>query len=198
MEGNINLPTQSNYNPKTNRGGYSYKYRHGGLNKYNNPSYMNCFITNLITGKVIPINLAPDSLGETITGNFNSEEIVARSAPIVTYTNTGARTVQVSLTQTEDTLPNDYDDINKYIDALKALVYPNYSNNLVVPPSSQLVIGETLNIIGVVTNVSVNWQGPYRENKMQIAKIDLSYTETRSSCPRCHRNSNRRLDYGWS
>ena len=184
MEGNINLPTQSNYNPKNNRGGYSYKYRHGGLNKYDAPSYMNCFISNLLTGALIPINLAPDSVGETITGNFNSEDIVARSAPIITYNSTGARTVQITITQTEDTLPTGFNSLVDYVDKVKALVYPNYNNNLVVPPSSQLVLGDSVNLIGVVTNVSVNWLGPYRDNKMQIAKIDLSFTETRSSCPR--------------
>lgn len=158
-----------------------------GINLYPH-DYMYAFINNLLTGETIQLSLSPDSVSESISANVNQEDIVARSAPIITYTSTGARQVTVSFAQTEDTLPDGFNTIDSYVSALKSFVYPGYSNGLVSSPSCQLVIGTSLNVIGICQNVNVSWKPPYRNNRIQIAQIDITVLETRSSCPRCYRN----------
>lgn len=156
-----------------------------GINTYPH-DYMYAFINNLLTGRTIQLSLSPNSASESINVNLNSEDIVARSAPIITYTGTGARNVQISFSQSEDTLPEGFNTIDDYVNSIKSLAYPVYNNGVVSPPSCQLVIGTSLNIIGSCQNVNVNWKPPYRNNRMQIADIDISFLETRSSCPRCY------------
>lgn len=156
-----------------------------GINTYPH-DYMYAFINNILTGETIQLSLSPESASESISSNVNQEDIVARSAPIITYTSTGARQVTISFNQTEDTLPSGFNTIDSYVNAIKALAYPTYNNGLVSSPSCQLVIGTSLNVIGICQNVGVNWKPPYRNNRMQIAQIDITILETRSSCPRCN------------
>lgn len=166
------------FNSYGNRGKWG-----NGINTYAH-DYMYAFINNLLTGETIQLSLSPDSVSESINTNLNQEDIVARSAPIITYTGTGARQITVSFAQTEDTLPNGFNTIDSYVNAIKSFSYPNYSNGLVSSPSCQLVIGTSLNVIGICQNVQVTWKPPYRNNRMQIAQIDITILETRSSCPR--------------
>lgn len=148
------------------------------------PRYFSAYIVSLVTGETIPLVTAPESLGESISANYNEQDILARSAPMIAYTSTGARKVTISMKLHEDVLPSGY-NINSYINSLKSLVYPEYSGSgNLTPPSAKLMMGTSLNVIGVVNSVEVNWiTDVYRDNRIPMASVSLTITETRQSCP---------------
>lgn len=147
------------------------------------PSYISSYIINLNSGEAIPLVTAPNSLSEGISNSLNEQDILARSAPIITYTGTGSRQVSMTLKVHEDILPRGY-DINSYVNAMKALAYPMYNNNIVSPPNVKLFVGSSLNIIGMCSSVNVTWETTtFRDNKIIIASIEVSIKETRTSCP---------------
>lgn len=147
------------------------------------PRYFNSYIVNLVTGDTIPLVTAPDSLSENIAANYNEQDILARSAPMISYTSTGARQVSIAIKVHEDILPSGY-NIDSYVNALKALPYPEYTGGNVTPPAVKLICGTSLNVIGVPLNVDVTWGTEvFRDNRMPIANISITIKETRSTCP---------------
>ena len=147
------------------------------------PSYINAYLVNLVSGEVIPLITSPQGLSESISANYNEQTIVARSAPMITYTDTGARGVNFNLKVHEDILPKGY-NIDSYVNAFKALVYPEYNNGNVTPPSVKLMVGTSVNVIGVPKSVNISWDTIiFRDNRIPMASIDVSITETRKTCP---------------
>lgn len=147
------------------------------------PDYISAYIINLNTNENIPLVTAPNSLTEGISNSLNEQDILARSAPLITYTGTGSRQVSIALKVHEDVLPEGY-DINGYVNALKSLVYPEYTNNIVSPPNVKLFVGTSVSVIGMCASVNVTWETTtFRDNKIIMANIDIAIKETRASCP---------------
>ena len=133
----------------------------------NNPDWFSAFIasasSNIAEG-VLPLPTIPDSVQESLSLNTQDQAIIARSAPIVSYSNTNARTVSYTFAVADDYMPTrgtggtQY-TIQEYVNALKSLEYPRYSSNEVVPPQCILKIGN-IQLKGIVTSVSITWRGP--------------------------------------
>lgn len=133
----------------------------------NNPDWFSAYIASTssqIGEGVLPLPTIPETIAESLSLNTNEQQIVARSAPIVSYTSTNARTISFAFPIADDYMPTRGTNgtqytIDEYINALKSLEYPRYTSNEVIVPQCVLKIGN-IKAKGIVTSVSVNWKGP--------------------------------------
>ena len=133
----------------------------------NNVDWFSAYIasnSSQINNKVLPLPTIPESVSESLSLNTYEQAIVARSAPIISYTSTNARQLSFTFAVADDYMPTKDDKgkqytIVEYINALKSLEYPRYTSNQVISPQCILVLGN-IKLKGIVTSVSVNWKGP--------------------------------------
>ena len=132
------------------------------------------------TGSVIPLLLSPNSLSETLSANYDQQNIPGHRAPIISYSFTGARQVNMSFTVLADHVPAGY-DMNSYIQALKDLEYPTYDASIVYAPSCTLVL-PNLSIDGVCTSVTIDYKVERTlRNGTMSADVSLSFTEVKDT-----------------
>lgn len=58
--------------------------------------------------------------------------------------------------------------VNDYLNALKALAYPKYTNGIITPPSCYISIANNFRFVGVCTNVSITHKPPILINSYNI------------------------------
>lgn len=133
----------------------------------NNPDWFSAYIASTsskIENGVLPLPTIPEVVAESIALNTQEQAIIARSAPIISYSSTGARSISFTFAVADDYMPTkglngaQY-SIVEYIDAIKSLVYPRYTTSEVISPQCVLKIGN-IKMKGILTSVSVNWKGP--------------------------------------
>ena len=78
-------------------------------------------------GRRIPLLFSPSSISDGISASFNQESIPGGSAPVITYSSTGARTVSIDFFVPIDYLPpnTDFNNTEEYkvvIPVIKDLV----------------------------------------------------------------------------
>lgn len=156
--------------------------------------------------KFILLPSYPETIQDQLSASFTQTNALARSAPIFTYSNSGPRTVQVSLilhremmSQINYTVSNlnlnnlselDEDQLgievgDDYVDFLikqiQAIALPKYSAGIkmVNPPLVALRFGNDIYIKGVVNGgVTVTYSGPILQNdKYAVAEISFSISE---------------------
>lgn len=136
--------------------------------------------------KKIPIVLSPTGINESISVSYDQQTSPGRSAPVISYTNTGARTLSFTMRVSSDTLPSDYGkDVNSYVSNLKAMLYPDYSSKtgIIRSPHCLVVIGN-LKIDGVCTSFGAAYQEIYRSNgQFAYVDVDLSFMEVLKTAP---------------
>lgn len=133
----------------------------------------------------------PDSIDDSMQSTFVPTNALARSAPVYTYSNSGPRSVTVSLDLHRDIM----DDINTgysnvklqgtgedYIDnlikAIQSIALPKYnlSNKAVEPPLVAVRFVDQIFIKGIVSgNVSVTYKKPILSNN-KYAQVSISFT----------------------
>ena len=143
--------------------------------------------------KFILLPSYPDSIQDNLSSTFAQSTPLARSAPIYSYSYSGPRTIQVSLSLHRDMmtqinygasninlseieLGDDY--VDTMIKQLQAVALPKYSvgQKMVDPPLVALRLGNEVYIKGVVTGgISVNYKTPILENN-KYAVIEISFT----------------------
>lgn len=152
-----------------------------------NPDWVSAYITSVsssINGeKALPLPTIPASVSESIQANTAEQAIVARSAPIISYVNTGARTISFTIALSDDYMPSKSDGgqytLHEYIDALKSLEYPNYKSNEIVVPQCIVKVAN-IKLAGICTSVQINWNGPLsnaiysKGNKGTYSRADVS------------------------
>ena len=150
-------------------------------------------ITNYIylyhLNKFILLPTYPQQIQDSMSANFNSTTPLSRSAPIFSYSNSGPRSLQISLSLHRDMMTQinyNVSDIDlelgdDYVDTiiknLQAIAVPKYNNSikLVDPPMIALRFGNEIYIKGVVTGgISVTYSGPILEND-KYALVDISF-----------------------
>ena len=111
----------------------------------------------------LPLPTLPSSVSESLSLNTNDQAIVARSAPIVSYINTNARTLSFTIGLSDEYMPTRADGsqytLHEYINALKSLEYPNYHEAEAVVPQVIVKVAN-VSLAGICTSVNVNWNGP--------------------------------------
>lgn len=131
----------------------------------------------------------PESVSDSLTANFQQTSLLSRSAPIFTYSNSGPRSIQVSIRLHREMM----DDLNNqnlnltvelgddYVDTLikkiQACALPRYNSaeKLVDPPIIALRFGSEIFIKGVVSgNISLTYSGPILSSN-KYAMVDISF-----------------------
>lgn len=143
--------------------------------------------------------LYPDSITDSQGARFSSHESLGRTAPVQTYSGTGARTVSFSFDLHRD-LMNEYnrdisnmkrevvdfteddyiDTLVKHLQAVSFPRYRQYSNTTkgIEPPMVAVRIGEQMFIKGIISSdIQVTYGAPIMEDG-KYAKISLSLTIT--------------------
>lgn len=147
------------------------------------------------TKTLVVLPTFPESLEDQMSVNFTPATILSRSAPIYSYSSSGPRTVQVSLSLHRDmmnevnTTTTNYnvpqlsneDYIDYLIRNLQSIALPEYakSEKMVNPPVIAVRFGDEIFCKGIVSGgVGVTYSGPIlRTNKYALANISFSVSE---------------------
>ena len=132
----------------------------------------------------------PDTVSDTMQSNFAQTNALGRTAPVYTFSNSGPRTVQISIPLHRDIM----DEVNigisnvflgegeDYVDnllrALQSIAVPKYNlqNKAVEPPLVAIRLSNEIFIKGVVSGaIGITYSKPILSNG-KYAKIDLSIT----------------------
>lgn len=134
----------------------------------------------------------PETIQDSMASNFGSSSALGRSAPVYTYSNSGPRTVQVSLALHRDMMDEinigvspaelgyGEDYIDNLINALQAISVPKYnlSNKAVEPPLVAMRLGRQIFIKGIVSGpIALEYALPLRRDG-KYAQVRLSMTVT--------------------
>ena len=151
--------------------------------KTENPSDSTFSIRNNNTGTDIIFPVMPQNVSESVSANFNQQEIVGASRPRIVYSSTAAKTITLSLQNlTEDYLAPGFNRLYDYVRALQALAYPEYEGGVVKPPDLTLFMGDRI-MSCVCTNVSVSWGNLVTEQQIRYCSVDLNLLMTRDNVP---------------
>lgn len=155
---------------------------------------------NLITNYIyfyprkefVLLPVTPDSVQDSMGASFSVSTPLSRSAPIYSYSHSGPRSVQISMTVHRDLMQStNYQvsnvalDLNDdYVDTmikyLQSMVVPRYaaSTKMVDPPQIALRIGNEIYCKGIINgNVGLTYRLPLLEND-KYAIVDISFTVT--------------------
>lgn len=153
--------------------------------------------------KYVILPVYPDNVQDSLGSNFATENILARTAPVYSYSNSGPRTVNITLNLHRDLMTavnydntNFIDDVNRelgddYVDTLirylQAMALPSYnavdlktntSNSMVNAPLVALRLGTAVMIKGIVSStVTVTYGGPISQDGKYM-QVDVSFTIT--------------------
>lgn len=133
-----------------------------------------------------------DSITDTMEAHFSPSDLLARSAPIFSYQNSGPRSIDVKFDLHRDmmqqinygvsnakvNLTDDYVDI--MIREIQAIVLPSYNTaeKMVNPPMVAVRLGNDVFIKGIVRNVGVTYNYPIdRNGRYTLINIAFSVTE---------------------
>lgn len=141
-------------------------------------------------GEYLMLPVYPDSIQDSMQSTFAQENALSRSAPVFTYSNSGPRSIQISLSLHRDLM----DDVNTgasnvqleagedYVDALirklQAIALPKYNlnNKAVEPPLVALRLGNEIFIKGIVSGgVTVTYTKPILSNG-RYAQVSVGFT----------------------
>lgn len=152
------------------------------------------FIDNYIylyhIDKFIILPTWPESIQDSLSSTFAQSNPLARSAPIFSYTNSGPRTVQVSLSLHREMMSQinygvsninveiDDDYVDTLVKQIQAIALPAYASpaKMVNPPLIAVRFGNEIFIKGVVQGgISITYSGPILDNN-KYAQIQISFT----------------------
>lgn len=139
------------------------------------------------------IPVTPETINDSMSANFQSTNALGRSAPVYTYSNSGPRTVQISLKLHRDMmdainigvsnseLKEGEDYVENLINALQAIAVPKYTmtNKAIEPPMVALRIANQIFIKGVIAgSIGVTYSLPILSNgKYAVVDITLTVSE---------------------
>jgi hypothetical protein len=150
------------------------------------------------TDEFLIIPTYPDSISDNMQSSFVATNALSRSAPIFSFSNSGPRTVQVTLQLHRDML----DDVNlnisnmkienltdDYVDTLikklQSIALPRYlaESKTVVPPMVAIRFGDEIFIKGIVNNgINVTYTKPIiivngKESKYAQVAVTFAVSE---------------------
>lgn len=132
----------------------------------------------------------PETITDTLNSTFSETAILSRSAPIYSYSYSGPRQVQITLSLHRDmmtqinygvsniTLELGDDYVDTIIKQLQAIALPKYmaSEKMVNPPMVAVRFGNDIFIKGIVNGgVSITYSLPILSNG-KYAQVQISFT----------------------
>ena len=150
--------------------------------------------------KYVIIPVYPEQIQDSLGSTFATENVLSRTAPIFSYSNSGPRSIQFSLNLHRDLMTafnydntTFIDDVNQmlgndYIDTLvrylQAMALPSYQavdlaassyNSMVNPPLVACRFGNEVFIKGIVDgDVQVTYSGPITKDG-KYAQVDVTF-----------------------
>lgn len=152
--------------------------------------------------KYVVLPVWPESVADSLGSTFSTTNILARTAPIYSYSFSGPRSVQFNLTlhrdlmYTVNRMNTKFLDANKefspavieitddYIDVLikylQAMALPSYgantiSSKMINPPMVAVRLGNELFIKGIVNgDVGVTYSGPI-DSQLKYQQVNISF-----------------------
>lgn len=134
----------------------------------------------------------PDQISDSMQSTFAQTTALGRTAPVFTFSNSGPRSVNISIPLHRDimdevnigisntALGEGEDYVDNLIKALQSIALPKYNltNKAIEPPLVALRLGNEVFIKGIVSGpIGVTFGKPILSNG-KYAKIDLSLTIT--------------------
>lgn len=132
----------------------------------------------------------PGEVTDSMQSTFAPTTALGRSAPVYTFSNSGPRTISLSLEFHRDmfeemptnVVPKDGDDkAESFIHAIQAIAVPKYnlSNKAIEPPLVAVRLGREVFIKGIVSGgVNVTFAKPILVNeKYAVIKVSFTITE---------------------
>lgn len=132
----------------------------------------------------------PDEVTDQMNSTFTENTALGRSAPVYTFSNSGPRSINISLNFHRDmfeempsnVVPRDGEDkAESFIHALQAIAVPKYnlSNKAIEPPLVAIRLGREVFIKGIVSgSVSVTFGKPILVNeKYATMKVNFTVSE---------------------
>lgn len=136
----------------------------------------------------------PDQIQDSMKVSFQETNALSRTAPVLSYNNSGPRTVQINLSLHRDMFDEanmNYSNLkveigDDYVDTIikqmQAIALPKYqaTSKSVVPPMVAVRFGDEMFVKGVVNSqVSVTYKKPVLGNgKYALVDIAFAVTET--------------------
>lgn len=129
----------------------------------------------------------PEEVTDSMNSSFGNASALGRSAPIYTYSNSGPRSIAITLNFHRDmfeetptnVVPRDGEDkAESFIHALQAIAVPKYnlSNKAIEPPLVAIRLGSEVFIKGIVDGgVRVTYKKPILSNE-KYAGIQIDFT----------------------
>ena len=130
----------------------------------------------------------PDTISDSMQSTFTPTNALGRTAPVYTFSNSGPRTVRISIPLHRDLmdevnlgvsnskLGEGEDYVDNLVRALQAIALPKYNlkNKAIEPPLVALRLSNEIFIKGVVTSgIGMDFTKPILSNG-KYAKIDLT------------------------
>ena len=133
----------------------------------------------------------PDTISDTMQSNFQSTNALGRTAPVYTYSNSGPRTVMISLKLHRDMLddinvgvsntgvPAGHDYMDTLINALQSIALPKYNTNnkAIEPPLIALRIENQIFIKGVLSgSIGLTYGLPIQsDGKYAVVNVPVTW-----------------------
>ena len=129
----------------------------------------------------------PEKVTDQMNSTFIENSALGRSAPVYTFSHSGPRSINISLSfhrdmfedMTSNVTPKDNEDkAESFIHAIQAIAVPKYnlSNKAIEPPLVAIRLGREVFIKGIVSGgVTVTYGKPILSNE-KYAIIDVSFT----------------------
>lgn len=132
----------------------------------------------------------PEEVTDQMQSNFQESSALGRSAPVYTFSNSGPRSISISLNfhrdmfeemTTNAPIREGDDKAESFIHAIQAIAVPKYNldNKAIEPPLVGIRLGQEVFIKGIVSGgVRVTYGKPILVNeKYATVKIDFTVTE---------------------
>ena len=123
----------------------------------------------------------PEEIADSAKANYQTmPEMIYQYEPWMIYSSSGPRTVSYNFLFHRDMWTGDHRDgkANELIRFCEANCYPEYNGSAVNTSLVTLYMNGQVLIHGVLTDVSVNWEGPLGlDNFYLVCKLGLSITE---------------------
>lgn len=129
----------------------------------------------------------PDKVTDHMQSEFTPNSALGRSAPVYTFSNSGPRSIQISLSFHRDmfedmpsnVIPKDDEDkAESFIHAIQSIAVPKYnlSNKAIEPPLVAIRLGKEVFIKGIVSGgIQVAYGKPILANE-KYAVVEISFT----------------------
>ena len=134
-----------------------------------------------LTGKDIQFPVYPEDMSDKRQANYSQmPDLLYQYEPWMLYQSSGPRTNTYTFSFHRDMWTGDHKDgeANKLIRACMACCYPEYRGSAVYSDIVEFYVAGKLLISGIVTDVSVNWDGPIGHDGYYLhCTLTLTITE---------------------